>query len=133
MTFSSHPLPANDVRDGSRRTADTSSAWRGRPMANRLFSPPTGLEPIRCGGSDAHGGAIERVPGIAENVSDPVFSRDGKTLAYSQFYIDTNIWRMDIATGESPPVHRVHAIRIEPTIFVRRQTRRVPIQPIRSR
>ena len=86
---------------GSRRTADTSSAWRGCPMGIRLFSQPTGLEPIRCGGSDATGGAIERVPGIAENVSDPVFARDGKRLAYSQFYIDTNIWRMDNATGES--------------------------------
>ncbi|HYI94108.1 MAG TPA: protein kinase [Bryobacteraceae bacterium] len=48
-------------------------------------------------------GAIERVPGIAENVSDPVFSHDGRRLAYSQFYIDTNIWKMDIASGESKP------------------------------
>jgi Tol biopolymer transport system component len=47
------------------------------------------------------GGPIERVPGIPENVSDPVFSRDGKKLAYAQFYIDTNIWRLDIPTGEA--------------------------------
>jgi Tol biopolymer transport system component len=30
-----------------------------------------------------------------------VFARNGKRFAYSQFYIDTNIWRMDNTTGES--------------------------------
>jgi Tol biopolymer transport system component len=49
----------------------------------------------------AEGGPIERVPGLAENISDPVFSPDGKKLAYAQFYIDTNIWRLDMKTGDS--------------------------------
>ena len=30
-----------------------------------------------------------------------MFARNGKRFAYSQFYIDTNIWRMDNTTGES--------------------------------
>ena len=46
-----------------------------------------------------NGGALERMPGIGENVSDPVFSRDGRKLAYSQFYVDMNIWQLDMATG----------------------------------
>jgi dipeptidyl aminopeptidase/acylaminoacyl peptidase len=46
---------------------------------------------------------VERIPGIGENVSDPVFSGDGKRLAYSQFYVDTNIWKADIATGSRKP------------------------------
>jgi Tol biopolymer transport system component/tRNA A-37 threonylcarbamoyl transferase component Bud32 len=51
----------------------------------------------------ANGGEIERVPGIAENVSDPVFSGDGTKLAYSQFYVDTNVWKLDIPTGQVQP------------------------------
>ena len=41
-------------------------------------------------------------PVFAENVSDPVFSRDGRKLAYAQFYIDTNIWRLDVPTADAP-------------------------------
>lgn len=47
------------------------------------------------------GGAIERVPGITENVSDPVFSHDGRKLAFAQFYVDTNIWKLDLRSGET--------------------------------
>jgi Tol biopolymer transport system component len=36
---------------------------------------------------------------VADNASDPVFSRDGKLMAFSQFYQDTNIWRMDLTTA----------------------------------
>jgi Tol biopolymer transport system component len=46
------------------------------------------------------GGAIERVAGLPENISDPAFSRDGKKLAFAQSYIDTNIWRLDLQSGE---------------------------------
>jgi Tol biopolymer transport system component len=48
----------------------------------------------------ASGGPLERIQGIAENVSDPDFSDDGKRLAYSQFYVDTNIWSAEVATGQ---------------------------------
>jgi Tol biopolymer transport system component len=46
----------------------------------------------------AAGGEPERVASVADNASDPVFSRDGKLMAFSQFYMDTNIWRMDLRT-----------------------------------
>ena len=49
---------------------------------------------------NSQGGPVERIPGIAENVSDPMFSRDGKRLAYSQFYVDTNIWKANVGTEE---------------------------------
>jgi Tol biopolymer transport system component len=51
----------------------------------------------------ATGGPLERLGGIAENVSDPAFSNDGKRMAYSQFYVDTNIWKADVATGDRKP------------------------------
>jgi Tol biopolymer transport system component len=47
----------------------------------------------------ATGGTPERVASVAENASDPVFSRDGKLMAFSQFYMDTNIWRMELDTA----------------------------------
>jgi Tol biopolymer transport system component len=47
----------------------------------------------------ATGGALEKVPVGGENASDPVYSRNGQRIAYTQFYMDTNIWRMDVATG----------------------------------
>jgi len=46
----------------------------------------------------AQGGAPERFNAGGDNISDPVLSRDGKLLAYSQFYQDTNIWAMDLGT-----------------------------------
>jgi Tol biopolymer transport system component/tRNA A-37 threonylcarbamoyl transferase component Bud32 len=49
----------------------------------------------------AAGGAAERVPVPGDNASDPVFSRDGSRMAYSQFYIDANIWRIN-RSGGSP-------------------------------
>lgn len=45
------------------------------------------------------GGTPERVANVASNASDPVFSRDGKLMAFSQFYMDTNIWTIDLRTG----------------------------------
>jgi Tol biopolymer transport system component len=36
---------------------------------------------------------------VADNASYPVFSRDGTLMAFSQFYQDTNIWRMDLSTA----------------------------------
>jgi Tol biopolymer transport system component len=47
------------------------------------------------------GGTPERVAAVGQNSSDPVFSRDGKLMAYSQFYMDSNIWRMDLVTGQT--------------------------------
>jgi Tol biopolymer transport system component/serine/threonine protein kinase len=46
------------------------------------------------------GGTPERVPVRGENASDPIFSRDGTKMAYSQFYLDSNIWRIERAGGE---------------------------------
>jgi Tol biopolymer transport system component/serine/threonine protein kinase len=45
----------------------------------------------------AEGGAPERISVRGENASDPVFTRDGTKMAYSQFYVDANIWRIDTA------------------------------------
>jgi Tol biopolymer transport system component len=39
---------------------------------------------------------------VGENSTDPAFSRDGHKLAYSQFFKDANIWRLDV-TGATPP------------------------------
>lgn len=47
----------------------------------------------------AGGGVPERVASVGDNASDPVFSRDGKSMAYSLFYMDTNIWKLDVQTG----------------------------------
>jgi Tol biopolymer transport system component len=49
------------------------------------------------------GGVPERVPMVDENASDPVFSRAGWKLAYTQFFSDANIWRVD-PTGREAPV-----------------------------
>lgn len=46
------------------------------------------------------GGTPERMPAIADSAADPAFSKDRKWLAYSQFYIDTNIWRMPVEGGK---------------------------------
>jgi Tol biopolymer transport system component len=47
------------------------------------------------------GGTPQRVLNVGYNASDPVFSRDGKLMAYSQFYQDANIWEMQLATGQA--------------------------------
>ena len=92
-------LAGNDVR---RITADRryiiSLAWL--PDGNSIVFSTNRLGAHSLWRVGATGGAIERVPGISENVSDPVFARNGKRFAYSQFYVDTNIWRMDNTTGE---------------------------------
>jgi Tol biopolymer transport system component/serine/threonine protein kinase len=44
------------------------------------------------------GGTPERVLNVGYNASDPVFSRDGKLMAYSQFYQDANIWEMQLGS-----------------------------------
>jgi Tol biopolymer transport system component len=49
----------------------------------------------------AGGGEPQRVPGVAENATDPVFARDGR-MAYTQLFSDTNIWRVD-TEGDRPP------------------------------
>lgn len=46
----------------------------------------------------ASGGTPERVDGSGDGVSDPVLSRNGKYMAFSQFYMDTNIWALDLRT-----------------------------------
>ena len=48
------------------------------------------------------GGAPERVPLVGDNASDPAFSRAGWKLAYTQFFQDANIWRVDPAGREAP-------------------------------
>jgi eukaryotic-like serine/threonine-protein kinase len=50
----------------------------------------------------ASGGEPERIPGVAENAADPVFSREGR-MAYAQFFQDANVWRID-TDGKQPPV-----------------------------
>jgi Tol biopolymer transport system component len=49
------------------------------------------------------GGLPERMPGIGENASDPWFSPDGRKLAYSQFSMDANIWRLEWRRAGSAP------------------------------
>ena len=46
------------------------------------------------------GGSPERLPGIGESVSDPVFSRQMSRLAFAQFYSDSNIWRIPTSGGQ---------------------------------
>jgi Tol biopolymer transport system component/tRNA A-37 threonylcarbamoyl transferase component Bud32 len=46
------------------------------------------------------GGTPARLSAVGENAAYPVFARSKRRLAYSNFYEDTNIWRMDTATGE---------------------------------
>jgi Tol biopolymer transport system component len=75
-----------------------SLAWS--PDGKSIVFSTNRLGPHTLWRVSANGGPIERVPGIPENVSDPVFTRDGQRLAYSQFYVDTNIWRVDLPTGE---------------------------------
>jgi eukaryotic-like serine/threonine-protein kinase len=48
------------------------------------------------------GGTPERVPMVGENAADPVFSRAGWKLAYTQFFLDANIWRVDPSGREAP-------------------------------
>ncbi|HWR53809.1 MAG TPA: protein kinase [Bryobacteraceae bacterium] len=50
----------------------------------------------------AAGGTPERLNGIGLGASDPWYSQDGKTLAFTQFFLDTNIWRVDAAGREKP-------------------------------
>ena len=50
----------------------------------------------------AAGGEPERVGGVGENVTDPVFSKDGR-MAYTQLFSDANIWRVE-TSGKTPPV-----------------------------
>jgi Tol biopolymer transport system component/tRNA A-37 threonylcarbamoyl transferase component Bud32 len=45
------------------------------------------------------GGTPQRVLNVGNNASDPVLSRDGRLLAYAQFYVDANIWEMNLNTG----------------------------------
>jgi Tol biopolymer transport system component/serine/threonine protein kinase len=40
------------------------------------------------------GGTPTRLPGIGAGASDPSFSRDGRRMAFAQFFLDTNIWRV---------------------------------------
>jgi Tol biopolymer transport system component/predicted Ser/Thr protein kinase len=42
------------------------------------------------------GGTPVRLP-LSENAKDPMFARGGNRLAFSQFFDDTNIWRVDLA------------------------------------
>lgn len=46
------------------------------------------------------GGMPRRLPGIGEGASEAVFSRDGRLMAYSHFFIDANIWRLELAGGK---------------------------------
>ena len=39
---------------------------------------------------------------MGENATEPAFSRDGRYMAYSQFFIDANVWRIDLE-GVRPP------------------------------
>jgi Tol biopolymer transport system component/serine/threonine protein kinase len=47
----------------------------------------------------ASGGTPQRLAGIGEGASEAVFSPDGRLMAYSHFFVDANIWRMETASG----------------------------------
>ena len=49
------------------------------------------------------GGTPERIQGITLGAADPSFSRDGRRMAFSQFFLDTNVWRIDIEHPSAPP------------------------------
>lgn len=44
-------------------------------------------------------GTPERLAGSGQGISDPSISRQGKQLAYTQFLLDTNIWRLDLSAS----------------------------------
>jgi Tol biopolymer transport system component/serine/threonine protein kinase len=94
--------PTNGVGEVRRITSDRryiiGLAWA--PDGKSLVFSTNRLGSHTLWRVSSDGGPIERVQGTAENVSDPVISRDGRKLAYSQFYVDTNIWRMDLETGK---------------------------------
>jgi Tol biopolymer transport system component len=43
------------------------------------------------------GGVPVGIPGIPDGASDPIFSRDGRYLAFSSSFRDANIWQIDLA------------------------------------
>ncbi|HEY3198711.1 MAG TPA: DPP IV N-terminal domain-containing protein [Nitrospirales bacterium] len=47
----------------------------------------------------ASGGTPERLSGVGQNAFDPVVSRQGNRLAYTQLFLDANIWRMEVSRG----------------------------------
>ena len=72
---------APDVRQPRRSQPDLDA---GRQRAGLLLQPHRRLLPL----ADRRraGGTPRRVPGIGEGASEPAFSRDGRHMAYSQFF-----------------------------------------------
>jgi Tol biopolymer transport system component/serine/threonine protein kinase len=48
----------------------------------------------------ARGGTPWRIPGLGSGAAEASFSPDGRYLAYAQSFLDTNLWRMQLA-GET--------------------------------
>ena len=74
-----------------------SLAWASDARAVLFSSNRSGNHSLWRASLD--GAAPERVPAIGENTSDPVFAQSKRRMAYTQFYVDTNIWRVDAAGG----------------------------------
>lgn len=93
------------ARDGTEerrithdRRATISQTWTpdGRSL---VFSS------LRTGGFQlwaipAGGGTPRRLPGIGEGASEAAFSRDGRMMAFSRFFVDGNLWQLETTDGE---------------------------------
>jgi len=95
------PLDGGEVRQLTRDGREIlSQAWAPDGRSLVFSSNRTGgyyLWRIPAGG-----GRPQRLPGLGDSTSEPSFSRDGRYLAYSRFFADANIWRVDVEGPWSP-------------------------------
>ena len=95
------PLSGGEAR---RLTRDArvilSQAWAADGKSLVFCSNRTG--PFTLWRIAYDGGSLQPVPNVGENATEPAFSRDGRYMAYSQFFIDANVWRADLE-GVRPP------------------------------
>ncbi len=75
-----------------------SQTWDAHAQSILFSSDRTGA--LNLWRISVQGGAVlSRLPGMGENATEPVYSKDGKMLAYSQISVDANIWRAPLAGG----------------------------------
>lgn len=92
------------ARDGTGERRLTND---GRATVSQTWTPDGRslvFSSIRTGGFHlwaipAQGGTPRRLPGIGEGASEAAFTRDGKLMAYSHFFVDANMWQLPTAGG----------------------------------
>ena len=58
-------------------------------------------------------GVPQRFPIPSDNARDPVISRDGQRLVYSDFLVDADIWRIDLRNTSARPVKLITSTRFD--------------------